>query len=109
MKRGEIWTIAGGPDYAGKPRPAVVVQSDKFDATKSIVICPLTRTVVDAEPARFALDPSDTNGLLDRSYVMVDKIASLPKTKVRQRIGQLEARDVTRLDQHIAIFLGIAE
>jgi mRNA interferase MazF len=109
LKRGEIWTIAGGADYAGKPRPAIVVQSDKFDATKSIVVCPLTHTAVDAEPARFMLAPSQANGLLARSYVMVDKIASLPKTKVRRRIGQLAPGDVTLLDQHIAIFLGLAE
>ena len=108
MKRGEIWTIAGGRDYAGKPRPAIIVQSDKFDATQSIVVCPLTRTAIDAEPARLALDPSQANGLAVRSYVMVDKITSLPKTKVRRQIGRLDARDVSLLDEHIAIFLGLA-
>ncbi len=109
MKRGEIWTIAGGADYAGKPRPAIIVQSNKFDATNSIVVCPLTHTDVDAEPARFAVAPSEANGLHVRSYVMVDKIASLPKAKVRRRIGQLDPRDVTLLDQHIVIFLGLTE
>jgi mRNA interferase MazF len=109
LKRGEIWTVAGGPDYAGKPRPAIVVQSDKFDATDSIAICPLTRTVLDAEPARFTVEPSRVNGLLVRSSVMVDKITSLPKTKVGRRIGQLQSSDAALLDQHIAIFLGRAE
>jgi mRNA interferase MazF len=109
LKRGEIWTIAGGPDYSGKPRPAIIVQSDKFDATLSIVVCPLTRTEADAEPARFAIAPSETNGLFARSFAMVDKIASLPKTKVRRLIGVLDAGDVARLDQHVITFLGLAE
>jgi mRNA interferase MazF len=109
LKRGEIWTIAGGADYAGKPRPAIVVQSNKFDATKSIVVCPLTRTAVDGEPARFALEPSQANGLMIRSFVMIDKITSLPKAKVGRRIGQLVSRDLTLLDQHFAVFLGLAD
>ncbi len=79
MKRGEVWTVAGGPDYAGKPRPAIILQSDKFDATLSITICPLTSTLVDAEPARFAIAPSKANGLLVMSHAMIDKISTVPK------------------------------
>jgi mRNA interferase MazF len=109
LKRGEIWTIAGGADYVGKPRPAIIVQSDQFDATLSIVVCPLTGTDADAEPARFAIAPSQRNGLRARSYVMVDKISSIPKTKVGHRIGQLDANDVVLLNQHVILFLGLAE
>ena len=109
MKRGEIWTIAGGPDYAGKPRPAIIVQSDAFDATNSIVVCPLTHIEVDAEPIRFPVEPSPANGLSIRSFVMTDKIAALPKTKLGRRVGQLEPVAMRRLGQYLLIFLGIAE
>ena len=109
MKRGEIWTVAGGADYAGKPRPAIIVQSDKFDATRSIVICPLTRTEVDAGPARFAIAPSSANRLQVRSYAMVDKIAAVPKAKLGRRIGALDAREISLLDLSLILFLGLAE
>ncbi len=109
LKRGEIWTVAGGADYTGKPRPAIVIQNDKFDATLSIIVCPLTGTETDAEPARFAIDPSQSNGLLARSYPMVDKISSIPKTKLGRRIGQLDADDRALLNQHIILFLGLAD
>jgi mRNA interferase MazF len=109
LKRGEIWTVAGGADYAGKPRAAIILQSDKFDETLSVTICPLTREAIDAEPARFAVEPTLHNGLRVSSYAMVDKISTLPKTKVRRRIGQLDAADVARLNQHVILFLGLAE
>jgi mRNA interferase MazF len=109
LKRGEIWTISGGADYTGKPRPAIIIQSDKFDATDSIVVCPLTTTEVDAKPARFAIAPSQINGLQIRSYPMVDKISSIPKTKMGRQIGRLEASDVLLLNQHVILVLGLAE
>ncbi len=109
MKRGDIWTVAGGADYTGKPRPAIIVQSNKFDATRSVVICPLTATDVAAELARFEIVPSRTNGLLIPSYPMVDKISSVPKAKLGYRIGELAANDIGRLNQHLILFLGLAE
>jgi len=109
LKRGEIWTIAGGADYAGKPRPAVIVQSDIFDATLSITLCLITSTLVPAEPARFDVAPSATNGLQSTSHVMVDKILTVPKSKVGRRVGQLDPADLVRLNQHIALFLGLAD
>jgi mRNA interferase MazF len=109
VKRGEIWTVSGGPDHAGKPRPVIIVQSDKFDATLSITICPLTSTLLDAEPARFAIGPSATNGLQAASHAMVDKVSTVPKSKVRQRLGRLEPNHLMLLNQHIAVFLGLAE
>jgi len=109
VKRGEIWTVAGGPDYAGKPRPAVIVQSDAFDATESIVVCLLTHIELEAEPIRFAIEPTRANGLLHRSFIMTDKISAVPKTKLGRRIGQLEVSDMRRLAQHLLVFLGIAE
>jgi mRNA interferase MazF len=110
LKRGEIWTIAGGADYAGKPRPAIIVQSDAFDATPSVTICPLSGTpVVDTEPVRFEVTPSQANGLHVTSQVMVDKISTLPRSKLGRRIGRLESADVSLLNRSVALFLGLAE
>jgi len=109
LKRGEIWTVAGGAEYTGKPRPAIIIQSDTFDATLSITVCPLTGTLVDAAPARFAITPSDTNGLSASSHAMVDKIATLPKSKVGRKLGALSWAEVALLNQTIALFLGLAD
>jgi mRNA interferase MazF len=59
MKRAEIWTVAGGPDYTGKPRPAVILQDDAFDGTASITVCPFTTHLVDAPLIRLAVIPRD--------------------------------------------------
>jgi len=109
LKRGEIWTVAGGAEYNGKPRPAIIIQSDKFDATLSITVCPLTGTLVDASPARFAITPSDANGLRAISHAMVDKIATLPKSKVGRKLGALNSAEVALLNQTITLFLGLAD
>jgi mRNA interferase MazF len=109
LKRGEIWTVAGGAEYTGKPRPAIIIQSDKFDATLSITVCPLTGTLVDASPARFAITPSDANGLRAISHAMVDKIATLPKSKVGRKLGALNSAEVALLNQTITLFLGLAD
>jgi mRNA interferase MazF len=109
LKRGEIWTLSGGPGYAGKPRPAIIVQSDKFDATRSIIVCPLTSIELDAEPVRFAIAPSRTNGLHVRSYAMVDKLTAIPKSRIGRRIGQLDPAGVSSLNQHVIVFLGVTD
>jgi mRNA interferase MazF len=109
LKRGEIWTIAGGSDYAGKPRPAIILQSDKFDATLSVTVCPLTTTAVTNVYARFSVAPSKSNGLDIRSDAMVDKISTIPKAKVGRRIGQLDPSELLKLNQRVALFLGLAE
>jgi mRNA interferase MazF len=109
LRRGEIWTVSGGADYVGKPRPAIVIQSDKFDATSSITICPLTATFVPAAPARFTVAPSAENGLRSVSHVMADKISTLPKSKLGKRLGRLNSAEVALLNQTLALFLGLAE
>ena len=63
MKRGEVWTVAGGSDYVGKPRPAVIIQDDAFADTASVTICAMTTTAIAASLARVAIDPSPFNGL----------------------------------------------
>lgn len=106
MKRGEIWTVAGGKDYAGKPRPAVVLQDDRFDATESITVCAVTSDPTDAL-FRVLIAPNECNGLNALSRLMVDKITTVPKNKLGHRIGHLDAKDMERVNQAILIFLGL--
>jgi mRNA interferase MazF len=108
MKRGEIWTAAGGPDYAGKPRPVVIVQDDRFDATASITVCGLTTDLTEAPLFRLPIEPNDRNGLQAPSRLMVDKIISVPRMKIGRRIGNLDAADMLRLNQAMMVFLGLA-
>ena len=63
MKRGEIWSMAGGPGYASKPRPAVIIQDDGFTETLSIAVCPLTSHPIEAPMLRIQVEPSPENGL----------------------------------------------
>ena len=108
MKRGEVWTAAGGADYAGKPRPVVIVQDDRFDATTSITICALTSDPTDAPLLRLAVEPNQANGLRTTSRLMVDKITTIPKAKLGNRIGKLADADLVRLNRAMMIFLGLA-
>lgn len=108
MKRGEIWTASGNLDYAGKPRPVVIVQDDTFDATGSIVVCALTSQGDEVPVARIAIGPTPLNGLLRLSFIMVDKIIALPRARLGRRVGSLSNADVARLDQSLLIFLGLA-
>ncbi|MEX1103490.1 MAG: type II toxin-antitoxin system PemK/MazF family toxin [Dehalococcoidia bacterium] len=108
MNRGEVWTVAGGGDYTGKPRPAVVVQDDQFDATDSITICAITSVDLDAPLFRVPVQPSTGNGLTAASQIMVDKIASVRRTRLGRRIGRLDDADVLRLNRSIMVFLGLA-
>jgi mRNA interferase MazF len=108
MRRGEVWTIAGGKDYAGKPRPAVIVQDDRFDATNSIILCAFTTDPTEAPLLRLTIEPNERNGLKVLSRVMVDKIATVSKAKVGRRIGRLDDEDMARLNRAIIVFLGLA-
>lgn len=108
MKRGEIWTVAGGADYAGKPRPAVILQDDLFDATASITVCPFTSHLTSAPLLRILIEPSDGNGLRAPSDLMIDKITTVSKTKLRRRVGRLSPKDVVRLNRAVVVFLGLA-
>jgi mRNA interferase MazF len=109
LKRGEIWTVSGGADYAGKPRPAVIVQDDRFDATSSITICAFTSDPTDAPLFRLPVKPDRDNGLKSPSRLMVDKITTVPKSKLGQRVGRLSDADRHRLDRAMLVFLGLAK
>lgn len=108
MRRGEIWTVSGGRGYAGKPRPAVIVQDDGFDATTSVTLCAFTTDPTDAPLFRLPIEPSELNGLRQPSRLMVDKITTVPRTRLGRRVGTLDAEDVVRLNRAVLVFLGLA-
>lgn len=108
MKRGEIWSVAGGRRYAGKPRPAVILQDDRFSGTLSITLCPLTTNPTPAPLFRLPVVPGARNGLEAHCSLMVDKIMTVPKTKVGARIGRLDDEDLVRLNRAVVVFLGLA-
>ena len=108
MKRGEIWTIAGGKDYAGKPRPAVILQDDRFDAMASITICAFTTDPTDAPLFRLYIEPTESNSLRAPSRLMVDKITTVAKSKIGSHVGRLDDQDLVRLNRAIIVFLGLA-
>jgi mRNA interferase MazF len=108
MKRGEIWTVAGAGGYAGKPRPAVIVQDDSFDGTDSITICAFTTDSTEAPLFRPVIEPSDRNGLRSTCRLMADKITTVPRSRVGDRVGSLDDRDIVRVNQALLVFLGLA-
>jgi len=108
MRRGDIWTVAGGNDYAGNPRPVVIVQDDSFDATDSITICAFTTDETDAPLFRLPVEPNERNGLRATSRLMVDKIVTVSKSKIGARVGRLDDEDIVRLNQAMLVFLGLA-
>ena len=107
MKRGEVWTLSGS-GYAGKPRPAVIIQDDRFDSTASVTICAFTTDATEAPLFRLAIQPDHRNGLRATSRLMVDKITTVPKKRLGERIGQLPSPELVRLNRAIAVFLGLA-
>jgi mRNA interferase MazF len=109
MKRGEIWTVSGGAGYAGKPRPAVILQDSRFDATDSVTLCAFTTDPTDAPLFRLAFAPDETNGLREPCRLMVDKITTVPRSKIGARIGRLRDHDIARLNSAVLVFLGLAE
>jgi mRNA interferase MazF len=108
VKRGEIWTVSGGADYAGKPRPAAIVQDDRFDATDSVTVCSFTSDPTDMPLFRPVVQPSESNNLRATSRLMADKISTLPRAKLGYRIGRLADEDIARLNRAMIVFLGIA-
>lgn len=108
MKRGEIWTVAGGGDVTGKPRPAVILQHDAFDGTDSVTICAFTSDPTDLPLFRIPVQPSPCNGLTATSRLMVDKISTVSRRRLGRRIGALQRSDLQRLNQSAIVFLGLA-
>ncbi|MBM3570352.1 MAG: type II toxin-antitoxin system PemK/MazF family toxin [Alphaproteobacteria bacterium] len=107
MRRGEVWTVAGGGAYAGKPRPVVIVQSDLFGDLASATFCPITTERIAADFVRPSIAPSRTNGLQAPSQVMIDKITTVPKARLGAKIGTLSEDDLLKVRRALVLFLGI--
>ena len=108
MNRGEIWTAAAGSGYVGKPRPVVIVQDDRFDATASVTVCAFTTDPTDAPLIRPLIEADDVTGIRESSRLMVDKITTVPRSKLGERIGRLGDDDLIRLSRALVVFLGLA-
>lgn len=108
MRRGDIYTAAARGTYSGKPRPVVVIQDDRFDATASVTVVPFTTSDVEAPLLRIAIQPSDTTGLAEPSRLMVDKVTTVPRTSLTRQVGRLSDGDLIRLNRALLVFLGLA-
>src|SRR6476620_10733357 len=108
MRRGEDWTAAAGSGYVGKPRPVVIVQDDRFDATGSVTVCAMTSDPTDAPLLRVPINPDDNNRLRETSRLMVDKLTTVPRSNLGEHAGRLNDEDMVRLGRAIMVFLGLA-
>lgn len=106
MIRGEIWTVAGH-GYASKPRPALVIQHSWFDATSSITVVLFTSTEADLPLLRIPVIPSSSNGLHDVSFLMIDKVTTMPRYNVKECIGVLSTSDLQATELALGRFLGL--
>ncbi|WP_130865671.1 type II toxin-antitoxin system PemK/MazF family toxin [Acidipropionibacterium timonense] len=107
MKRGEVWTVAGGV-HSTKPRPALIVQDDVFDATDSVTVVPFTLHVVDSPLMRFRVEPGGTSGLDHSSDLMIDRITTVRRSHLGSRIGRLTSQQMADVKRLMAVFLGLA-
>src|ERR1700728_561469 len=109
MRRGDLVIVAAAGDY-GKPRPAVIVQTDAFPETHaSVVICQPTSETVEAPDFRITIDPNENNGLRARSQIMADKPVTIRRTRIGQSIGRLDDGDLGRLNVALAFVMGLAD
>jgi mRNA interferase MazF len=106
--RSEIWTISGN-DYAGKPRPALIIQSDKYSRADSISLIPLTADINNASHLRIDLPPDEINGLRLPSQLMVDKITTIPKSKLGRKVGFVNQETMAAVAQALKMFLELDE
>jgi mRNA interferase MazF len=108
MKRGDVVIVAAAGD--GKPRPAVIVQTDAFPETyPSVVICLMTSDVVDAPDFRVTIEPNEKNGLRIRSQIMADKAVTVRRERIGQLVGRLAQADIGRLNIALAFVIGLAD
>ena len=107
MRRGSLVTVALPGDF-GKPRPALVIQSDQFVATATVTILPLSGTLVDAPLIRLTVEPSADNGLRKPSQIMVDKTMTVMRDRLGQPFGTVDEAMMIAVNRSLALFLGFA-
>lgn len=109
MKRGDVVIVAASGDY-GKPRPAVIIQSNAFPETyASVVVCQMTSEIIDDLDFRVTIEPTEKNGLEIRSQVMADKLVTIRRSRVRQQVGRLDEPGIGRLNIALAFVIGLAD
>lgn len=106
MKRGDLVTIALQVDY-GKPRPALIVQSDHFDEHPSVTILPVTGELRNAPLFRIGVEPDANNGLQKTSEIMVDKVQSVPRERIGEVFGHVSEDQMLAVSRSLAVFLGV--
>lgn len=92
----------------GKPRPVVIVQDDRFDTTGSVTVCAFTTDATEAPLFRLRIEPDSSNGLREPCSLMVDKITTVPRSKLGEQVGRLSDEDMVRLGRAVLVFLGFA-
>jgi len=107
VRRGDLVTVAAPGDY-GKPRPALVIQSDLFDELPSVALCLVTSTLRDTPIFRITVDPSPSNGLQRVSQIQVDKVMTVARERIGSTIGHLDDATLLKVSRSLAVFLGIA-
>lgn len=107
MRRGELWTAAAGQGYAGKPRPVLIIQDDRFDATDSVTVCPLTTSSVAIPLLRIPLQPNQINNLATPCSVMLDKITTVLRSKLGHCIGRVSTTEMPHIERGMLVFLGM--
>lgn len=107
MRRGDLVTVAMAGEF-GKPRPALVIQADRFDATGTVTVLLLSGTLVEAPLIRPTVEPSTVNNLRRTSQVMIDKAMSVRREKVGAPFGRLEDDAMLAVARSLVVFLGIA-
>jgi len=106
IRRADVFTAAIQGDY-GKPRPVVVIQSDLLEALNSVMVCPITSAVQDVD-FRVTIEPDASNGLRKPSQVMTDKILTLPRAKLGQRLGRLDHQKMIEVNRALLMVMGLS-
>jgi mRNA interferase MazF len=109
VKRGDVVTVAASGDY-GKPRPAVIVQTDALpDVHASVIVCQMTSEIAEAPDFRITIEPTEKNGLRTHSQIMADKPVTIRRERVGRKIGSLDEKDIDRLNVALAFVMGLAD
>lgn len=107
MRRGDLVAVAIPGDF-GKPRPALVIQSDQFDGTSSVTVLLISSALVDAPLIRLTLQPTEQNGLRKPSQIMIDKAMTVKRDKLGNLIGRIDSETMISVNRSLAVFFGMA-
>ena len=107
MKRGDIWTVAGGSFYTTKPRPVLILQTDRHRHLEAVTICPFTSDSTHAPSVRIPVFPSATNGLTSPCWLMADRLVTVPREKLGSPVGRLDPVTLAELCRTVMLFLDL--